>query len=94
MTDGHWIIFLGTTGIVGLTAFGTMMLLPVVRYAWLMPATAWTGPSYAGPSGCAVVVGLWCVDSLFNAMPMPLLVVMAGGLARLKLNDQSAGRVR
>ena len=89
ITDGMWIIFMGNYGIVGLTAYWAMVLLPVIRFAWLAPAGAWTSQLYTAASGCAVAVGLWCVDSLPNAAVIPLFVVVAGGLARMNLTDQS-----
>jgi hypothetical protein len=87
VTDGLWIIYMGSYGIVGLMAYGAMVLLPVVRYARLLPATSWTSSKYAAANGCAAVVGLWCVDSLLNALSLPLFFVMAGGLTRMNLED-------
>ena len=80
VTDGLWIIFMGTSGIVGLTAFGVMMLLPVIRYAVLLPAGTFASPTNAAATGCAIAVVLWSIDSLLNAMSNPLFLVMAGGL--------------
>lgn len=82
VTDGLWIIFIGTQGIVGLTAFGAMALLPVVRHARSVPPGGWTTPTYAAATGCALVIGLWCIDCLLNAPRLPLYFVMVGGLTR------------
>ncbi len=81
VTDGLWVIVLGDRGVVGLVLLGAAMLLPVGRFAVGTPPERWHAPEVAPATGCAVVVTLWVLDSLFNAMPNPLYVVMAGALA-------------
>jgi len=90
VTDGLWIIIMGNSGIVGLLVYGAMTLLPVARYAWLLPPAAGASRAYAASSGCAVVIGLWCVDSLFNATALPLLIVMVGGLTQVRFADETS----
>jgi hypothetical protein len=93
VTDGMWIIFLGVHGTVGLTAFGGMMLLPAVRYIRQVPPLALASPEYAAATGCVVAVCLWCVDGLFNAMPNPLYLVLAGGLTGLTAGPHGTASV-
>jgi hypothetical protein len=88
--DGLWIIVLGSHGIVGLLAYGAMTLLPVARYAWWLTPAAGASPLYAASSGCAVVIGLWCIDSLLNAMAIPLYMVMVGGLTQVRFADETS----
>jgi hypothetical protein len=90
VTDGLWILIMGTNGIVGLMVYGAMTLLPVARYAWLLPPAAGASCPYAASSGCAVVIGLWCVDSLLNATALPLFIVMVGGLTRVRFADETS----
>ena len=85
VTDGMWVIFLGTSGIVGLTAFGAMVLLPIVRYSQTVSSTLMAKPQSMGSTGCAVVLCLWCVDSLFNAALLPPYLVMAAGLTGITM---------
>jgi hypothetical protein len=92
VTDGLWIIIMGNYGIVGLMVYGAMTLLPVARYAWLLPPAAGASRPYAASNGCAVVIGLWCIDSLLNAMAIPLFIVMVGGLTRLRFADETSGK--
>lgn len=89
VTDGMWIIFLGCYGVVGLASYGLMTLGPVVRYALSVPAGEWANPQYAVTTGVAVAIALWCVDSLPNAAPFPLLVVMVGGLTRTTVTPKA-----
>ena len=81
VTDGLWVIVLGDRGLVGLTTLGAALLWPVVRFARRSDPAEWRGPAMAAAAGCAVVVTLWCVDCLFNAMLSPLYPLMAGALA-------------
>jgi hypothetical protein len=82
VTDGVWIIVLGNYGLLGLVAYGAMALLPVVRHAWRELPDERAGPVPAAVTGCAIVVGLWCIDSLLNALFLPVFVVLAGALTR------------
>jgi hypothetical protein len=36
------------------------------------------------------VIGLWCVDSLLNAMALPLFIVMVGGLTGVSFADETS----
>ena len=46
-TDGLWIITLGISGIVGLTAVTAIYLLPGIRFWWRTRAADWSDPSFA-----------------------------------------------
>jgi O-antigen ligase len=81
ITDGWWVIVLGDRGLVGLVALGGLLLLPVARFAFSWPADTWHTTPVAPVAACAVTLALWATDSLFNAMVLPLYLVMAGGLA-------------
>ena len=81
VTDGLWIIALGDRGVVGLVALGLSLLLPVARFAVRSDPARWHSPALAPAAGCAVVLLLWTVDCLPNAMLNPVYLLMAGGLA-------------
>lgn len=81
VTDGQWVIVLGNRGLIGLIALEVAVLGPVVRFARRTDPRTWHTPPLAPAAGCAVVIVLWTLDNLFNAMPNPLYAVMAGALA-------------
>jgi hypothetical protein len=83
ITDGLWIIALGDRGIFGLVALGGVLLLPVLRFAFLFPPRSWGEPLVAPLTVCAVVVALWAIDCLLNAGFNHLYLLMAGGLVGL-----------
>ncbi|HEY2783520.1 MAG TPA: hypothetical protein VGJ05_00980 [Fimbriiglobus sp.] len=81
VTDGMWVIILGERGLVGLALFGMSLLLPVYKFAMTSNPVQWRTPVIAPYAGFAVVVAMWAIDDLFNAMPNPLYLLMAGALA-------------
>jgi hypothetical protein len=81
VTDGLWIIQLGDRGFFGLCGFGAALLMPVLRFSSVFPTSLWSARAVAPLTVCAVVVTLWCIDSLLNAMVLPLYILLAGVLA-------------
>lgn len=97
VTDGLWIIVLGDNGIVGLTALTATLLLPVFMLVWRYPAHLWCAPTAAPAGAAAVLVVLWMIDNLFNAMFNPVYVMAAAGLisvvaCRARINPNPAKR--
>jgi hypothetical protein len=72
VTDSLWIILLGTNGFVGLTAFGAVILLPLVCLVWRFPPKSLSQEAVAPLVAFAVILGLWAIDCLLNAMVTPL----------------------
>ncbi len=87
--DGYWIIALGTFGIVGLASMTTMWLLPLVLLIRRQPATTWSQPEVGAAAVLSVVLALYMVDNLSNAMPNPIYALAMGGLVALP-----SGRLR
>jgi O-antigen ligase len=80
ITDGLWIIALGNTGLVGLCASTLSLLLPAIVFLRRVPMRQITDPLIA-PAICAtVLLILYTIDNLFNAMLNPIYLVAAGGL--------------
>lgn len=79
-TDGFWIITLGTRGVVGLIALTATMMLPVLLAFRRMRAEDWMHPPTAPLGILAIVLTVFMIDSLFNAMLNPIYVVTAGGM--------------
>jgi hypothetical protein len=83
ITDGQWVITLGINGIVGLTALLGTILLPALLLRAKIPKPLLFHPAMAPAFVMAVVLLLWMIDNLPNAMRNPIFLLMAGGLAGL-----------
>jgi hypothetical protein len=79
-TDGEWIIALGTSGVVGLSAVTMIYLLPVIRLWWRLKGPLWSDPSFAAVSVFAVMLTLYSIDNILNAMINPVITVVMGGV--------------
>lgn len=90
VTDGLWIIAFGQYGLLGLAALTAAVLLPVVRLLRLCPARTWSSPEVAPAAVLAVLLMLYMIDNLLNAMINPIFMVAAGGLAGLQAQEQEA----
>lgn len=78
--DGMWLIALISNGLLGLISLFASMLLPVLAFARRIKPIHWTHPAVAPAGALAVMVALYAIDSLFNAMINPLFSLAAGGL--------------
>jgi hypothetical protein len=98
VTDGYWIITLGQTGIIGVSAMFLTLLLPVFLLLRRFDARALCTPELAAASGLSVVLCMYAMDCLPNAMLNPMYVMAAGGLSGLlvaaKSRKKSSGRNR
>jgi hypothetical protein len=83
ITDGLWIIALGNTGVFGLTALTVTLLLPPVLFLRRYPVRFWTDSRVAPAAALSVIVVLYMIDNLFNAMFNPVYVMAAAGLVSL-----------
>jgi O-antigen ligase len=79
-TDGEWIIALGESGVIGLAAVTMLYLLPVIRLWWRLKGPLWADPSFAAVSAFAVILTLYSIDNILNAMINPVITVVIGGL--------------
>lgn len=78
--DGMWIIALGRFGLVGLAAFVGFMGLPVVQFLRKFRGREWLEPGAAMAGAWSVVLAIYLIDSLSNAMLNPIFLLGAGGL--------------
>lgn len=78
VTDSLWIIVLGTSGIIGLSALGLYLILPTLLLLRRHPVARWSRPALAPAAGLAMITVLWVVDCLLNAMTSPLFPAAAG----------------
>ena len=90
VTDGQWIITFGQRGLIGLVALTMIILLPPVLVFRRFPARRWNVAALAPAVALSVILVLYMIDNLFNAMVNPVFVLVAGGLAGLVQLRQSA----
>ncbi len=81
ITDGQWVIALGQHGLVGLAAFTGALLLPVWLTLKRFPIRLWAHRSVAPASALAMVLVIYMIDNLLNAMINPVFMLVAGALA-------------
>ncbi len=81
VTDGLWVITFGQRGLIGLVALTMIILLPAVLVFRRFPARTWNSAALAPAVALSVILVLFMIDSLFNAMVNPIFLAAAGGLA-------------
>lgn len=79
--DSLWIISLGQTGLVGLGSLVALVLLPVLLLMRRVPVRHWMQPATGAAAVLAVLLLVYMLDSLLNAMLNPIFVLAAGGLS-------------
>jgi hypothetical protein len=89
VTDSLWIIAYGVYGMVGLWSITGSLLLPSLAFMRRYPARLWGSPNVAPAAAVAVLVVLYMLDCVLNAMTNPVYALCSGGLAGVVL-DQSA----
>lgn len=81
--DGLWVLTLGERGLVGLVVWSVLMLLASVRFTWCYPPSRWCEPHLAALACCAVILVLYQIDCLLNAMINPIFMLISGGMMGL-----------
>lgn len=81
--DGMWVISFGKHGLVGLVSWGLVMVLPMFLLVRRYPAHLWLHPAVAPAAAIGMVLAVYAIDCLFNAMMNPVFVLAAGGIAAL-----------
>jgi hypothetical protein len=76
--DGLWVIALSRAGWLAVAALALMYLTPVLALV-RRPVASWTTPEVGPFAALAVVLLLYWVDCLSNAMLNPILILSIGG---------------
>ncbi len=79
-TDSFWIITYGRYGLTGLLAIFAVQLLPPALIVRRYGNHLVTRPELAGAAVLSVILVLYAIDNLVNAMLNPMFLVVAGGL--------------
>lgn len=91
VTDGLWIIVLGTSGMFGLASFLGMFFVPGFIFVWKYAPADWTSPTAAGQAAAVCISSLFVIDSLLNGFPNGVYIVLLGGLvASLQMGRESS----
>ena len=78
-----WTIVLGTQGLVGLVTMTIAMTLPVMLFLGRFPVERWGHPDLAAVPAMSVILSLFLLDGLANAMLNPIYLIIAGGLLNI-----------
>ncbi|HEY9632398.1 MAG TPA: O-antigen ligase domain-containing protein [Coleofasciculaceae cyanobacterium] len=95
VTDSLWIISFGVYGLVGLISSFAALLVPSAALVLLRyPARMWTHPKVAPGVVLAVVVTLYMLDCVLNAMTNPIFALASGGIAGVVLDEKQANQLK
>ena len=81
VTDSLWIIAFGQNGLVGLISVFSAFFVPVLAFIKRYPAIYWFKPQVAPAAIITIILILYMVDTLFNAMINPIFILACGGVA-------------
>jgi len=85
ITDGMWVIALGQNGLVGLASLTLAILLPVWLTLRRFPIRYWSHAQVAPAAAMSIILVIYMIDNLLNAMVNPVFMLIAGALAGLQL---------
>jgi len=92
--DSLWVIALGAYGIVGLISCFSSMLSPVITlFSIRYPASLWLNRKVAGAAALGVIVVLYMVDCILNAMINPIYILACGGIATLAIKPRESSQI-
>jgi O-antigen ligase len=84
ITDGLWVLALGQAGLVGLASLTAVFLVPALNVRRVVGKRGWREPMFAAPIVLALLLVLYMMDNLLNAMVNPIFTLIAGGLTGLR----------
>lgn len=83
VTDGLWIITLGTRGIYGLVLLTVVILLPVFLLLHRSKPGEWNRKEWGAASAMSMLLLLYMIDNLLNGMVNPVFMLFNGGICGL-----------
>lgn len=81
VTDSLWIIVLGNYGVFGLLFMWLVFFMPVFLFMIKFKAILWSQKEYAPIASLSIMIALYTVDNLINAMENPIFIFVAGALS-------------
>ena len=92
ITDGLWIIVFGASGYVGLASLNAMLLVPSILFLRRFPPKTWQDPDVAPVATFAMILPLFMIDNLSNAMLNPIYAIAMGLVSGYEPSDRKARR--
>lgn len=92
ITDGLWVITLGTRGLIGLLSLALVLALPALLLVRAFPPRTWDRAGIAPVAAVAVIPLLFAFDSVFNAMVSPLYPLACGAVTSFLRAYEAARR--
>ncbi|MEN8200363.1 MAG: hypothetical protein ABFR63_09870 [Thermodesulfobacteriota bacterium] len=89
ITDGLWIITMGTRGIYGIILMSLTIVMPMLLLLIKVPLKQWATPRYAAASVFATLLTIYMVDNLLNAMVNPIFMLFNGGINGMLMQEIS-----
>jgi hypothetical protein len=90
-----WIIAYGQQGVFGLISFTAMLIVPSLGFVFLRyPPSTWSNRKVAPAVGLALILVLYLLDSILNAMFCPVFMLANGGLAGLVLKEPETNQAK
>lgn len=84
VTDGLWIIVFGWMGMAGLTSLNAMLLTPTIVFLRRYQPRTWFDPDVAPLATLAIILPLFMIDNLSNAMLNPIYSLAMGSIVGCK----------
>ena len=94
VTDSLWIIAFGEKGLIGLSSLFLSFFLPVIGFVKRYPTAYWLNRKVAPAAVLAVIIVLYTLDCLFNAMINPNFILACGGIAGLALQESKPSKLQ
>jgi hypothetical protein len=88
VTDSVWIITFGSNGLVGLISLLSSFFLPVIGFVQRYPASLWKNRQVAPAAALVVILALFMLDCLLNAMVNPVFALVCGGVTGVALKER------
>ena len=88
ITDSLWIIAFGMNGLVGLFSLFAAFFVPIISFIRIYPSITWSRREMAPVAALVVVLILYMLDCLLNAMINPIFILACGGVAGLVVKSQ------
>ena len=69
----------------GLAAVTAIFLVPGIRFWWRTRAGDWSDPSFAAVAAFSIILPLYAIDNILNAMINPVITVCMGAVTAAAL---------
>ncbi len=79
--DGEWISAFGQYGLIGLISLGLMLTISPIIFTHIFHPRKWADGDISSLVANPLIIVLFTIDSLFNAMFNPLVIILCGGIS-------------